>query len=163
MRSELLQVVRAPHDLPSRPNGMGRASGMRGLTLIELLTVIAVLGILSTIAFASYRSYLVRTNRTDASTSLLRIQVAEEKFFLQNNTYTTDVKGALGFGATTTPRGNYDLSVAAGASGAIGTSFTATATASGGQAGDDAKCQKLMIDDRGMRGSTPGATSECWR
>ena len=49
----------------------------RGMTLIELLTVMAVLAILGTISVSTYRSYLIRTNRTDARTTLLRIQVAE--------------------------------------------------------------------------------------
>ena len=135
----------------------GRAR-MRGMSLIELLTVVAVLAILSSIAVSSYRRYLVRTNRTEATGALLRVQVAQEKFFLQNNTYTNNMT-SLGVPATT-PTGNY--SIAVGATG-LATSFTATATPQGRQASSDADCQTLTIDDKGQRGSTPGAASLCWK
>jgi type IV pilus assembly protein PilE len=129
---------------------------MRGMTLIELMTVMAVLAIISTIAISSYRRYLVRANRTEATAALLRIQVAEEKFFLQNNTYSNNVTklGVL----SPTPTGNYTLGVTAGA-----TSFTAIATPQNRQASQDASCQTLTIDDKGQRGSTPGPTSICWK
>jgi type IV pilus assembly protein PilE len=138
----------------------GRAR-MRGMTLIELLTVVAVVAILSSIAVSSYRRYLVRTNRTEATGALLRIQVAQEKFFLQNNTYTNNMT-SLGVPATT-PTGNYSLGVAAGASANLATSFTATATPQARQASSDTDCQALTIDDRGQRGSTPKAPSLCWK
>ena len=164
MRIELRQAVRAlrrglharqPGRLSCRPHGMA------GMTLVELLTVIAVLAVLSTIAFSSYRAYLVRTNRTDASTALLRIQVAEEKFFLQNNTYTSDFSkiGAL----ATTPRNTYDLGIAAGLSTDLATSYIATATAKGPQKSDDPNCLTMTVDDQGAKGSSPGATTICWR
>ena len=164
MRIELRQAVRAlrrglharqPGRLSCRPHGMA------GMTLVELLTVIAVLAVLSTIAFSSYRAYLVRTNRTDASTALLRIQVAEEKFFLQNNQYTDDFTkiGAL----TSTPRNTYDLTLAKGSSNDLATSYIATATAKGPQKNDDPKCLTLTVDDKGAKGSSPGATTVCWR
>jgi type IV pilus assembly protein PilE len=138
----------------------GRAR-MRGVTLIELLTVVAVLAVLSTIAVSSYRRYLIRANRTDATTSLLRLQVAQEKYFLQNNAYTDNV-ATLGV-QTPTPMGYYTVAVAAGLSGDIATSFTATATPRNQQASQDTNCQTLTIDDRGQRGSSPGPTSTCWK
>src|SRR5690606_27341297 len=82
-----------------RPPGFGRAATraseesmqtirhLRGVTLIELRPVIVVVAILRTIAVSSYRSYLLRTNRTEARMALLRVQAAQEKFFLQNNRY----------------------------------------------------------------------------
>ncbi len=70
----------------------------RGVTLIELLTVMVVMAIIASIAIPSYRRYLLRAQRTDAKTALLQVQTAEEKFLLQNNTYTADVTGAPGAG-----------------------------------------------------------------
>lgn len=139
------------------PGGRAR---MRGMTLIELLTVVAVLAILSSIAVSSYRRYLVRTNRTEATGALLRVQVAQEKFFLQNNTYTNNMT-SLGVPATT-PTGNYSISVG-GTATTLATTFTATATPQGRQASSDTDCQALTIDDRGQRGSTPKAPSLCWK
>ncbi|HTP40025.1 MAG TPA: type IV pilin protein, partial [Steroidobacteraceae bacterium] len=65
----------------------GRYTGQRGVTLIELMIVIVVLSILTSIAVSNYRRYALRANRTDGTMALLRIQVAQERFFLQNNAY----------------------------------------------------------------------------
>ena len=137
---------------------------MRGVTMMELVTVVAIVAILSSVAVASYRNYLLRAHRTDASTALLRIQVAEEKFFLQNNTYTIDITDAppagLGVGSPT-PNGFYTLVVAADPStNNIATSYLATATATGSQTKDTA-CPTLTINDQGQHGPVATATT-CW-
>src|ERR1041385_1494678 len=69
-----------------RPSNARACARMRGMTLVELLTVMVVLAVLASVSVSSYRRYMIRANRTDATTSLLRTQVAEEKYFLQNNT-----------------------------------------------------------------------------
>ncbi len=133
----------------------------RGMTLIELMVVVAIVAILATIAVGSYGRYVLRANRTEATSALLRIQVAEEKYFLQNNAYTTDVTDLppAGLGvASPTPKGFYNLSVTGAP---IATSFQATATATSTQT-QDTSCQTLTIDDQGRRNSAP-STTECWR
>ena len=148
---------------PQQASAQQRAPGdwkrMRGMTLIELMVVVAIVAILSTLAVGSYRRYVLRANRTDATSALLRIQVAEEKFFLQNNQYTTDLSAAGLSVATPTPNGFYDLTVAGAP--AIATSFQATAAAKGTQT-QDTSCQTLTIDDQGRRNSAP-STTDCWR
>lgn len=128
------------------------------MSLVELLTVMALVAILSTIAVASYRRYTLRANRTEATTALLRIQAAEEKFFLQNNAYTANLTAAppagLGFPGTTL-NGYYNLTLVA-----TDNTYTATATAAGGQA-SDTSCPIFTVDDQGVRG--PAATAAtCW-
>jgi type IV pilus assembly protein PilE len=140
---------------------------MRGVSMIELLTVVVVVAMLATISVQSYRGYLVRAHRTDATTALLRIQVAEEKYFLQNNSYTTDLASAppTGLGiATVTQNGYYNVAVAADANSTnkIATSFVATATATGGQTKDTA-CQTLTLNDQGQKGPTQTAVANCWK
>jgi type IV pilus assembly protein PilE len=149
------------------PGARGDSNRMRGMTLVELMVVLAVIAILSSIAVANYRQYVVRSNRTDATSALLRIQVAEEKYFLQNNTYTTDVTDAppTGLGvASPTTNGFYTLAVTGnpGSTNNIATSFLATATATGSQT-QDTSCATLTINDQGQRGSSPSASSTCWR
>jgi type IV pilus assembly protein PilE len=139
------------------------ATRVRGMTLIELLTVVAILAILSTLAVSAYRRHLVRTNRMDATTTLLRVQVAQEKYFLQNNTYADDMTGKLGFASEVTPQGIYRVTLAAASGADFATSYVATATALGSQKGSDPQCQALTIDDKGQRGSNPGASGTCWR
>ena len=58
-----------------------------GFTLIELMIVIVVVAVLAAIAMPSYRQYVLRTHRTEAKRTLLNVAVAQEKFYLQNNTY----------------------------------------------------------------------------
>jgi len=153
---------------PRRATAQQRAPGdsnrMRGMTLIELMVVLAIVAILSTIAVGSYRRYVLRANRTDATSALLRIQVAQEKYFLQNNTYTTNVTAAppTGLGvASPTPNLFYTLGVAPGSTGNIATSFLATAAAVAPQT-QDTSCLTLTIDDQGLRNSAPSTTA-CWR
>src|SRR5437870_4921300 len=136
-----------------------RQHRMRGMTLIELMVVVAIVAILASLAVGSYRRYVLRANRTDATSALLRIQVGEEKYFLQNNQYTTDLSAAGLNVATPTPNGFYDLSVAGDP--AIATSFKATAAAKGTQT-QDTSCATLTINDQGQRNSAP-STTECWR
>jgi type IV pilus assembly protein PilE len=144
-----------------------RTPGKRaaGVTLIELLTVIVVVAILSVIAVASYRAYLIRANRSEGRDQLLRVETAEEKYFVQNDTYTTDIinppPAGLGFGSATTPNGFYTLAIAPGATGNIATSYQATATAQAGQTHDSATCQVFSITDQGQR--TPDDASGCWK
>jgi len=139
---------------------------IRGMSLIELLTVIMIVGVLSALAVSSYTSYTLRANRTDATTTLLRIQVAEEKFFLSNNTYTTDFISAppTGMGISpvaTTANGRYTLAIAAGTTGAIATSYLVTATATGPQASDISICRVYTIDNQGNR--NPADSTGCWK
>ncbi|HEX6572671.1 MAG TPA: type IV pilin protein [Steroidobacteraceae bacterium] len=147
----------------SRQNAMGP---QRGVTLIELMIVIVVVGILASIAVPSYRSYVLRTHRVEAKTALLNLAAAQEKHYLQNNTYaansalTTAPPAGLGLPATT-ENGWYTVAIASGANAA---SFTATATSAGAQVADT-DCATFTITALGVKTATKqgGATSTvCW-
>lgn len=137
-----------------------------GITLLELMIVIAVVAVLSTIAINSYRGYLMRTNRTEARTALLRVQTAQEKFFLQNNRYATDAEmpkappDGLGIPATSAPGGFYKISIE-NYDEDTGTTYRAVAQAQAGQLDDRTECQKLWIDQNGDR--SPPASTGCWK
>jgi type IV pilus assembly protein PilE len=137
----------------------------QGVTLIELLIVIVIVGILGTIALSSYRSYVMRANRTEARMTLLAIQTAQEKWFVQNSQYAQDIAtlvaappAGLGIAlsaAGVTPGGSYTISFTA----ATPTAYTVQAAATGAQAYDTA-CPTLAIDQNATRTPT---TSTCWR
>ena len=142
------------------------ANRMRGMTLIELMVVLIIVAVLASLAVGSYRRYVLRANRTDATSALLRIQVAQEKYFLQNNAYTTNVTAVppTGLGvASPTTNGFYTLAVTGdpASTNNIATSFKATATATGAQTADTS-CLTMTITDQGQRSSAP-STTECWR
>jgi type IV pilus assembly protein PilE len=130
-----------------------------GFTLIELMIVIVVVAVLAAIAMPSYRQYVLRTHRTEAKRTLLNVAVAQEKFYLQNNTYAGPSAleiappGGLGI-AGTTERGHYAVAITAGSVSA----FSATATAQGAQA-DDTRCASFTIDQAGTRTAT---NTNCW-
>jgi len=134
----------------------------RGFTLIELMIALAVLAILATIAIPSYRSYVLRAQRTDARAALLRLQASEEKFFLQNNTYTADF-AALGM-TQTSEHGLYKTVITLTADG-MGYAAITTAVSGLGQ-DDDVKCANFSIDQSGTSGATGAVTNPsqyCWR
>jgi type IV pilus assembly protein PilE len=125
-----------------------------GVTLIELMIVIVIIAILASIAVPSYRNYLIRTQRSDAMAALLRLSAAQEKFYLQNNTYTDDEAKV---GGATSEHGWYSVNVTA----ASISGFTATATPSAGSPQTkDTRCASFSINEAGRRDAT---NNDCWR
>jgi len=142
----------------------------RGVTLMELLVVVSIVGILAGIALPTYRKYLIRTQRSEAKIALLQLQTAQEKYYLQNNSYTDDVATAspTGLGLpNTTETGKYDITVEleADEDGTEAQAFTATASPhDGGGQEDDKDCGSFMIDERGTRSNSGTGTSQvCWK
>lgn len=130
---------------------------MRGITLVELMIVVVILGILAAVAYPNYRQYAAKAKRNEAKAALLQIATLQERFYLQNNTYTTDMT-KLGFAATAnnlTDSGTYLVNVTA----ADANTFSATAAY---QKADDeaARCASFTIDGRGTKGSAP--YGDCW-
>jgi type IV pilus assembly protein PilE len=141
------------------------------VTLLELMAVVVILGILASIAVPSYRSYIMRAQRSEATAMLLRVAAAQEKFYLQNNTYTTTIAGANSLNLLTsgdaTENGWYQVTIAAGAGG-IATGYTATTTALTGQPQfKDTDCRSFTITESGLRGAAKAGggdtTAKCWR
>lgn len=140
---------------------------VNGFSLIELMVVVSLVAILGTIAVSTYRSYILRTNRTEGRMALLATQVAQEKYFLQNNQYAPDIAtviaappAGLGINLTAggvTIGGNYTLSFAAGTA----NTYTLKAVATGPQTKDKAACLTFTINEQGQR--TPADSSGCWR
>jgi type IV pilus assembly protein PilE len=130
---------------------------MRGVTLLELMIVVVIVAILATIAYPNYREFVARAKRNEAKAALLQIAQNQERFYLQNNTYTTDMT-QLGFpvaGAYITDTESYSVSVPF----ADANDFTAIATYQRPDNEAD-KCQTFNIDGRGGKTSAP--YDDCW-
>lgn len=136
---------------------------MRGVTLMELMIVIVVIGILASIAVPSYRNYVVRAQRTDAMSALLRVAAAQEKFYLQNNTYASndlldDDPEDGGLGIPGTENRWYTLAIT---STDLTRNFTVTATpVSGGAQANDSHCASFSLTSAGAKSAT---NTDCWR
>ena len=131
---------------------------MRGMTLMELMIVVAIIGILAAIAYPNYRSYVAKATRNEAKAALLQIATLQERFYLQNNTYTTDMTN-LGFvapGCNMSDTGSYSICVP----NADANTFDASATYQIPGDTEDGKCGLFTIDGRGAKGSFP--YDDCW-
>jgi len=129
----------------------------KGITLIELMIVIVVIGILATVAYPMYRDYAARAKRTEARAALLKIATKQESYYLQNNSYTTDLR-QLGFNVSSnyvSDSGSYRINV----NSADASNFSATATYILADNELD-KCASFTIDGRGLKSSAPRA--DCW-
>jgi type IV pilus assembly protein PilE len=132
-------------------------TNQQGVTLIELMIVVVIIAILAMASYPSYREFAARAKRNEAKAALLQIATNQERFYLQNNTFTQDLT-ALGFATTpnfTTATGSYVIRIP----NADASNFTATATFQFG--GKEAtKCNLLQIDGRGDKISLPD--TDCW-
>ncbi len=129
---------------------------MGGVTLLELMIVVVIMGLLASIAYPNYREFVARAKRNEAKAALLQIAQNQERFYLQNNTYTLDMT-ELGFPMDPfiTDTESYSVRVTA----ADANDFTAVATYQRADA-ELAKCATFNIDGRGGKTSLPD--DNCW-
>lgn len=66
---------------------MKNHSQHHGFTLIELLVTVAILAILTAVAIPAYNGYITAAKMTEAKNNIAALKLAEEEFFLENNTY----------------------------------------------------------------------------
>lgn len=145
-----------------------------GFSLVELLVALVIFSVIASLAIPSYRQYVRRANRVDATSALMRVAAAQEKFYVQNGRYAGDDELAepppAGLGIDGTERGYYALALSAAAEGlTVGYTATATVLTDAAQH-DDTDCWEFSINERGIRGAAtqaggtgPEITERCWR
>ena len=136
---------------------MNKRNTMHGVTLMELMIVVVIIGILAAVAFPNYREFAARAKRSEATAALLQIAINQERAYLQNNSFTTDLT-ALGFSTSpfTTDSGSYTIAVAAPTP---NSDYVATATYILGGT-EASKCASFTINGSGVKASLPH--TDCW-
>lgn len=145
---------------PARtPATSGSRTRQSGFTLIEALIALAVVAILASLAWPSFAGVLQRSRRIEATSALMQVQLAQERWRSAHASYAVDLP-ALGF--DTRLAAHYRLAITA--SGAHG--YRVVATAIGMQAADTA-CRTLVLTldaGRSVLGSSGSAPANvCWR
>jgi type IV pilus assembly protein PilE len=149
---------------------MNRIHRQDGVTLLELIVVMIIIGVLAAVAIPSYRNYVIRSNRADAKDALLALATAQEKHYLQCNTYATDIANAPDCvagelqGTLASKNGWYTLAIDA----ADATGYTVSAVAAAGENQfQDTACRSFTVTNLGVRTAADDGggdnTAECWR
>jgi len=121
----------------------------RGFTLIEIMIVVVIIGIISAIAMPSYTNYVRESRRAEAMTLISQVISAQERFYIEQRTYTADLTD-LGFASAAnlaTEADWYTVSAAACAGSTLADCVLVTATAQNDQAADG----NLTLDSTGRK------------
>jgi len=139
-----------------------------GFTLIEIVVVIAIIGILAAVAWPTYLDQVRKARRSDAKAMLQDVATKLEQYYLDNKSYTADMK-KLGYSiATKVPTlGDrwYKVSVVtpapAGCPIATCYNLEAVPDATKDQA-NDKKCLTLTFNSQQVKGASGGLGLKCW-
>lgn len=130
----------------------GRAT-CSGFTLLDVLIALAILAIFTAIALPGYESFTDQGRRAEAVNSLQQIMQHQERFFLNNLTYTTTIAD-LGFIAN--PLEYYNITAGTCDGGLnIARCVELTATPIAGHAGDG----NITLNSLGEQGATGDAAA----
>lgn len=137
-----------PHSSPA-PATTAR-NRARGFTLIELMIAVVVVAILAAIALPSYLDSVRKSRRSEAASSLMQVQQAQERWRASNPTYSDDL-GELGL-PNSSPSARYDISITAAtaenSSTAVGLGAAYIAMAYGADdssQADDGACRRMAV------------------
>lgn len=129
----------------------------RGFTLIELMIAVAVIAILAAIAVPSYMDAVRKSRRSDATTALAKIQLAQETYRLNHTKYGSLID--LGLNDDILTNGYYTITL----SDISATGYTATAKpVSGTSQAADTSCATITMTVKGGSNEVDNEPAECW-
>ena len=140
-----------------------------GFSLIELMIVVAIVGILAMVAYPSYQQYVLESRRADAMSSVLSLQLAQQRVRANCRFYAGTLAGADACGANagattvnasaTSLDGYYTLAV----SNVSGNSYTITATAAVGESQvNDTGCTAMAVTINNANPDGLKTPADCW-
>lgn len=168
-----MKIGALPDDRSANRKGSFTMKKEKGFTLLELMITLVIVAILAAIAVPSYQQYVLKSRRIEAIHGLQAIVGAMEKYFLDNNSYPSDlgalyaaapIQGLLSYGSGSTwlrtESGAYDFNYSStGDDGPY-----VYAQNSGTQDADD-DCMYMSLSLSGVRGAGNGTndtTDICW-
>ena len=147
--------TRGPQN-PALTATLSQVVRVRGFSLVELMIVVAIIAILCAIAVPSYRNHVLHGNRNSAEGVMLDMAAAEERYLIDNRSYTASA-AQLGYASyPDNLSSNYMITVAYSSS--APTVYTISATPTGSQVADT--CSVLTLTNTGAKGP---ANTTCWQ
>lgn len=136
---------------------MNHKDRVTGFSLLEVIMALAIVAILATLALPNYTEQMQQGRRLDAISTLLSIQVAQEKWRASHTAYATLAE--LGWTNGVSLDGHYRLSLTERT--ASGFMLTAQPVPGGPQ--QDDSCGTFAVDQRGPVMTQHYADAACWR
>lgn len=149
---------------------MSRLRAGQGFTLAELLTALVVVAVLAAVAVPLWRVHLLRVRRAEATTALIAIQTAQDRYFGRHARYAgaADFTRAApeGLGQRThSDGGHYELALSTGDDGLAYIATTRAVRATGQS--DDSRCTEFTLDQNNRRRAVDAdgndRSADCWR
>lgn len=142
----------------------------KGFTLLELMIVVAVIAVIASIAVPSYRDYIRKARRFEAVTTLLDIQLHQERYRAVNPTYAPSFASIAASVVSNYNPNNLDIAdYFTFSTSNTGTnllhSATAVAKANGAQntdTEDGQSCATLRLRKTNNAGTLEGPNAECF-
>lgn len=148
---------------------MSQFHNTNGFSLIELVVAVVIVGILAGFAFPSYTESMHAGRRSDAMTSLLQIQLLQEKWRTNHTSYTSTLVGSncntltatgLCWPNSESSQGFYTISVVS----SDASTYSIKAAPKTGTAQEGDRCGSFYINQDGPDYATSGAAnSDCWK
>lgn len=63
------------------------------------MVTVAIVGVLATIAIPTYNKYSIKSHRVEGKSLIMEIMQRQEKYYTENNTYTTNLS-LLGYSSS---------------------------------------------------------------
>jgi len=141
-----------------------------GFSVVEIMVALAIIAILMGIALPGYRHFVLKSHRIEALRTLLEIQSAQERYFVQHNRYAASLAApppdGLGIPALTS-NGYYTLELDADAADGAGHFLARALAQAGSRQTEDLPCISFSVNELGDRHARDSAgadrTVDCWR